>query len=98
MNIKLYTTTYKKKRRPRVAYSQFEAFALPKGSNKQQETYADMTEPHARIQQNGYKRHTHRHLLLTLILTLNDESCEVSNCQMQSVNKRYQYVQKIHPK
>jgi len=32
-----------KKRRPRVAYLQFEAFALPKGSNKQQETYADMT-------------------------------------------------------
>ena len=30
-----------------------------------------MTEPHAGIQQNGYKRHTHRHLLLTLILTIN---------------------------
>jgi len=40
----------------------------------------------------GYNCHTHRHLLLTLILTLNDEICEVSNCQMQSVNKRYQYV------
>ena len=32
-----------KKRRPRVAYSLNEAFALPKESNKQQETYADMT-------------------------------------------------------
>ena len=32
-----------KKRRPRVAYSQNEAFALPDKSNKQQETYADMT-------------------------------------------------------
>ena len=38
----LYT---QQKRRPRVAYLQFEAFALPKGSNKQQETYADMTTP-----------------------------------------------------
>ena len=31
-----------KKRRPRVAYSQIEAFALPLRSNKQQETYAGM--------------------------------------------------------
>ena len=31
-----------KKRRPRVAYSQNEAFALPFGLNKQQETYAGM--------------------------------------------------------
>ena len=35
--------THTKKRRPRVAYSQIEAFALPTESNKQQETYADMT-------------------------------------------------------
>jgi len=32
-----------KKRRPRVAYSQYEVLALPLESNKQQETYADMT-------------------------------------------------------
>ena len=32
-----------KKRRPRVAHSQTEAFALPIESNKQQETYADIT-------------------------------------------------------
>ena len=31
-----------KKRRPRVVYSQNEAFALPIPSNKQQETYAGM--------------------------------------------------------
>ena len=31
-----------KKRRPRVAYSQNEVFALPLESNKQQETYAGM--------------------------------------------------------
>ena len=31
------------KRRPQVAYLQFEVFALPTQSNKQQETYADMT-------------------------------------------------------
>ena len=31
-----------KKRRPHVAYSQQEAFALPLRSNKQQETYAGM--------------------------------------------------------
>ena len=36
-----------KKRRPRVAYSQVEAFALPTKSNKQQETYADMTTHYA---------------------------------------------------
>ena len=34
--------TTQKKRRPRVAYSQIEAFALPLRSNKQQETYAGM--------------------------------------------------------
>ena len=34
--------THTKKRRPRVAYSQIEAFALPLRSNKQQETYAGM--------------------------------------------------------
>ena len=38
---------YTKKRRPRVAYSQVEAFALPTKSNKQQETYADMTTHYA---------------------------------------------------
>ena len=36
-----------KKRRPRVAHLQIEAFALPKQSNKQQETYADMTTHYA---------------------------------------------------
>ena len=41
-----------KRRRPRVVYLQFEAFALPKGSNKQQETYADMTNRLAKIQQS----------------------------------------------
>ena len=41
-----------KKRRPRVAYPQFEAFALPKGSNKQQETYADMTNRFAKKRQS----------------------------------------------
>ena len=43
------STTYniQRKRRPRVAYSQIEAFALPKQSNKQQETYADMTTYYA---------------------------------------------------
>lgn len=35
--------TSTKKRRPRVAHSQVEAFALPYRTNKQQETYADMT-------------------------------------------------------
>ena len=34
--------THTKKRRPRVAYLQIEAFALPLRSNKQQETYAGM--------------------------------------------------------
>ena len=34
--------SYIKKRRPRVAYPQIEAFALPLRSNKQQEAYADM--------------------------------------------------------
>ena len=40
--IHIYTYTHKK-RRPHVAYSSTEAFALPYNSNKQQETYADMT-------------------------------------------------------
>ena len=35
--------------------------------------------------------------MLTLILTLNDESCEVSVDQTQSVNKRYSICLKIHP-
>jgi len=40
---------HKKKRRPRVAHSQTEAFALPIESNKQQETYADMTNRPTKI-------------------------------------------------
>ena len=38
--LSFFTNT--KKRRPHVAYSQQEAFALPLRSNKQQETYAGM--------------------------------------------------------
>ena len=54
-----------KKRRPRVAYSQIEAFAMPLRSNKQQETYADMTayylcnavgNTHKRTQHNVLRR------------------------------------------
>lgn len=40
LTVRIYT---QRKRRPQVAYSQPEAFALPDKSNKQQETYADMT-------------------------------------------------------
>jgi len=61
---------YTKKRRPRVAYSQYEVLALPLESNKQQETYADMTNTLSDTTKQGIC-HTHRHLLLTLILTLN---------------------------
>ena len=51
-----------KKRRPRVAYPSTEAFALPNNLNKQQETYADMTNRPARIAEQSMC-HTHRHLL-----------------------------------
>ena len=43
---------------------------MPKGSNKQQETYADMTNRLPKYGKAGYYRHTHRHLLVTLLLTL----------------------------
>ena len=39
-----------------------EAFALPNNLNKQQETYADMTNRPARIAEQSIC-HTHRHLL-----------------------------------
>ena len=52
-----------KKRRPLVAYLSTEVFAIPLGSNKQQETYADMTNRPVRNDKAGYY-HTHRHLLL----------------------------------
>ena len=65
--------------------------ALPNDSNKQQETYADMTNRSATNDKAGMFCHTHRHLLLTLVLS-RFESCEVSVHQTQSVNKRYQYV------
>ena len=44
---------HKKSADLRVAYSQQEAFALPTKSNKQQETYADMTLPHGIKPQRG---------------------------------------------
>ena len=56
-----------KKRRPRAVYLQSEAFALPSKSNKQQETYADMTTLLLHIWQGEVCSHTHRHLLLTLV-------------------------------
>ena len=46
-------------------------------------------KPPAMIRQGGVYSHTHRHLLVTLFLTFNSESCEVPTCQLQSVNKRY---------
>ena len=49
---KLATYTHKK-RRPRVAYLQYEVLALPYNSNKQQETYADMTNHLAMKRQVG---------------------------------------------
>ena len=52
LTVRIYT---QRKRRPQVAYSQPEAFALPDKSNKQQETYADMTYtlyPYTEIQCN----------------------------------------------
>ena len=62
--------SYTQKAQTSVAYSQSEAFALPTQSNKQQETYAGMkTRYTLRQAQHGYN-HTHRHLLITLILTV----------------------------
>ena len=55
-----------KKRRPLVAYPSTEAFALPNNLNKQQETYADMTNHTARTADQSICQ-THRHLLLTLV-------------------------------
>ena len=58
--------TYKK-RRPRAVYLQSEAFALPSKSNKQQETYADMTILLPVYSKEGYIVIPDRHLLLTLV-------------------------------
>lgn len=87
----IFVNIQQRKRRPRAVYSCTEAFALPNDSNKQQETYADMTNRSATNDKAGMFCHTHRHLLLTLVLS-RFESCEVSVHQTQSVNKRYQYV------
>ncbi|GEM_PF-5487262 len=48
-----------------------------------------MTNDLAKTRKKDTISHTHRHLLLTLILTIFSESCEVPTCQTQSVNKRY---------
>lgn len=54
-------------------------------SNKQQETYADMTN----VLYGIYNRenHTHRHLLVTLILTYQEKVAKLSDHQTQSTYK-----------
>ena len=90
----MFFTVNKEKRRPRVAYSSTEAFALPKGSNKQQETYADMTNCSARNSKARYKCHTHRHLLLTLILTLLAKVAKFLSIKHKASINAIQYVRK----
>ncbi len=66
MYVPAHVYTYKK-RRPRAVYLQSEAFALPSKSNKQQETYADMTILLPIYSKEGYIVIPDRHLLLTLV-------------------------------
>ena len=79
------------KRRPRVAYSSTEVLALPLESNKQQETYADMTNCFDRNTKAGYC-HTHRHLLNTLILTLNLKVAKFQLIKRKASINAFQYV------
>ena len=68
---------------------------MPKSQNKQQETYADMTTVLTERQRQGIVTPIGIYCSLW-VATLNNESCEVSNCQTQSVNKRYSICPKIH--
>ena len=80
-----------------VDYSPIEVLALPLKSNKTTGNLRRYDKPLARIQQDGYYSHTHRHLLLTLILTFNSESCEVPCVKHKASINAIQYVQ-TYPK
>ena len=68
-----------------VAYSQSEVFALPLKSNK---TTGNLRRYDDSLAINNAQGEgiviPDRHLLVTLILTLNSKICEVSDCQTQS--------------
>lgn len=68
-----------------VLFTYARGLSITLESNKQQETYADMTNPSVKITKQGIC-HTHRHLLLTLILTLNLKVAKFRASNKASIN------------
>ena len=78
----------KKAQTPFVVYSQLEAFALPENQINNNETYADMTfcSP-GNGKQSMIVIPIGAHLFVLYPVPF--ESCEVSSCRTQYVNKRF---------